>query len=249
MPIPNEIQGIAEALLSGLNAALGDKLYGLYLYGAWAFPESGATGDIDFHAILREAPTAVEKAEIEALHAALAERYPPLGAELDGYYILLKDALQTSPPRHQIYPHIVDHSWALHRAHMRAGRCFVLQGPDPLELFPAASWAELDEALQGELDFVEQHLEQYPAYGVLNLCRLIYSYETRDVVTSKRASSIWAEGRFPQWVPLIVAARKWYAHEATPDEEALLATEAARFFPFAWEQIASGRAQAGHRAP
>ena len=140
MKIPDEIQDLCQAFLRGLNAALGSKLYGLYLYGALAFPEPGPTGDIDFHVILKERLNDREKSQLNDLHAALARDFPPLGAELDGYYILLEEARQKSPPRHQLLPDVTDNAWALHRQHVRAGRCIVLHGPDPRQVYPAASW-------------------------------------------------------------------------------------------------------------
>jgi len=237
MKIPNEIQDLCQALLRGLNAALGEKLFGVYLYGALAFPEGGATGDIDFHVILKETLNEGEKSELKDLHATLAQDFPPLGVGLDGYYILLEEARQTSPPRHQLVAGVTDDSWALHREHIRAGRCIVLQGPDPRLVYPAASWPELESALWGELDYVERHLVDYPDYCVLNLCRLMYSFDTRDVVVSKRASAGWAYDAFPEWRPLIEAARKSYDRRATTRDKELLKSEVQSFFDFACEHI------------
>ena len=59
-------------------------------------------------------------------------------------------------------------------------------------------WPALERALHGELDYVEEHLDDYPAYCVLNLCQLIYSFDTHDVVISKRASEEWADAAFPE---------------------------------------------------
>jgi hypothetical protein len=234
---PDGIRDLCGALLRGLEAALGEKLYGVYLYGAVAFPEGGSTGDIDFHAILTEAPNDAEKSQLNALHVALARDYPPLGAELDGYYLLLEEARQTSPPRHQLLADVVDDSWALHREHIRAGRCIVLRGPDPREVYPPASWPELRSALQGELDYVEEHLARYPDYCVLNLCRLMYSFETRDVVVSKRASAGWAFEAFPEWRPLIEAAKRSYDRQATAQDQELLRSGVRGLFDFACERI------------
>jgi hypothetical protein len=243
--VPHEIQDLCSAFLDGLNAALGKKLYGVYLYGALAFPEGGPTGDVDFHVILQEALSEGEKSALHDLHAALARGYGPLGADLDGYYLLVEDARQPSPPQHQLLPGVTDDSWALHRAHIRAGRCIVLQGPDPKQLVPPASWPELASALQGELDYVEQHLADYPAYCVLNLCRLMYSYETRDVVVSKRASAAWARDAYPAWRASIEAAQRSYDQRATAGDEALLRSEVRPFFDFACARIGESRGKAG----
>lgn len=237
MHIPDEIHDLCADLIEGLKAALGTKLYGVYVYGAVAFPEGGATGDLDLHVILREGLVEGEKAALDALHETLARDHPPLGVDLDAYYLLLEEARETAPPQHQILPGIVDKSWALHRAHIRAGRCFVLHGPDPKDVYPPATWPELAHALRGEWDYVAEHLAEYPAYCVLNLCRLIYSFETQDVVVSKRASAAWGIEAFPTWQPLISAATRSYDGQATPQDRALLKAEVRRFFGFAQERI------------
>lgn len=237
MDIPHEIRGLCQALVDGLSAVLGDKLYGVYLYGAWAFPESGATGDVDLHVILNNAPDDSEKSALNRLHRALAGDYPQIGEELDAYYLLLEEARRTTPPRHQLLDDVADKSWALHRAHIRAGRCIVLQGPDPRKIYPEASWPELERALQGELDYVAEHLDLYPAYCVLNLCRLIYSFKTRDVVVSKIESARWADRAFPDWQPHIEAAKRSYAGRATAEDRELLKSEVGGFFNFARRRI------------
>jgi hypothetical protein len=244
MNVPNEIQELCRVFLRGLNTALGDKLYGVYLYGALAFPEGGPTGDIDFHVILSETLNDKEKSELDDLHETLARDFPPLGVGMDGYYILLEEARQTSPPRHQLLADVVDKSWALHREHIRAGRCIVLQGPDPRQVYPAASWPELASALDGELDYVAKHLTEYPDYCVLNLCRLIYSFDTGDVVVSKRASARWAHDAFPEWRPLVGAATKSYDRQATAEDRELLKSEVNSFFDFACERIQESRRRA-----
>ncbi|MFC2099382.1 aminoglycoside adenylyltransferase domain-containing protein, partial [Candidatus Bipolaricaulota bacterium] len=59
------------------------------------------------------------------------------------------------------------------------------------------------EALVGERQYVAKHLSQYPDYCVLNLCRLIYSHRTGDVVVSKFGAAAWAIDAFPEWRGLI----------------------------------------------
>ena len=66
MQPPAYIQELCQAFLHGLRAALGDKLYGVYLYGAVAFPETVHTADIDFHVNLKGPLT-------EEQHAALVD--------------------------------------------------------------------------------------------------------------------------------------------------------------------------------
>jgi hypothetical protein len=238
MEIPEPIRGFCSTFLDGLSAVLPRKLFAVYLYGAWAFPEGKAKGDVDFHVILSEPLSDEEKCRIRDLHRVVARESPSLVAESpDAYYILLADARGTIPPTHQLSEDLVDESWALHRAHLRAGHCIVLYGPEPGGLLSEPSWEELDVALQGELNYVARHLADYPAYCVLNLCRLIYSYQTRDVVVSKYASAMWARQMFPDKDPCIEAAMQIYEGAGSEAEKRLVDSEATSFFYFASERI------------
>ena len=52
--LPQNIQTICKEFVNGLTTILGDKLYGVYMYGATVFEDSGRTQDIDCHVILSE---------------------------------------------------------------------------------------------------------------------------------------------------------------------------------------------------
>ncbi len=239
--LPQEVQTVCTSLLGRLKAALNENLHGVYLHGATVFPESRYIQDIDFHVIVKRPLTVHENEEIRHLHKALAHEFPPLGTELDGYYILLNDAQQVSPPRHQVYPDIFDDSWALHRAHMRAGYCIILYGPDPKQIFPAPTWLELVAGLEAEQRYIQKHLSKYPDYCVLNLCRLIYSYRTKDVVISKRTSAEWVLNRFATWRRLVEAALRVYEREE--EDRRLLELETERFYQFACDRIEKSNAE------
>jgi hypothetical protein len=236
-----QVTHIADAFREGLQGILKTKLYGAYIYGAAAFPDAVPTGDVDFHVILTEPLTSGERAALEALHEDLGRRFPPLGVDMDGYYILLEDAQRPTPPQSHMWARAVDTSWALHRAHIRAGRCIVLHGPDPSEIYPPATWPELEAALSSELSYVEKHLDEYPDYCILNLCRLIYSFETRDAVVSKAAAASWAIDALPAWTRAVDLARSTYPGQATPEERQVLQGEASRLFAFAQARIEACR--------
>jgi streptomycin 3"-adenylyltransferase len=237
MKVAEEVRTIGEAFRDGLEAILGVNLVGVYLYGAVAFPEALPTGDIDFHVILEERLTDEERSALQALHESLAGQFPPLGAAMDGYYLLLKDARRETPPKSQMWDGATDHSWALHRKHIRAGRRIILYGPDPNEIYPPAQWPEIESALCSELDFVEQHLGEYPDYCILNLCRLMYSFETGDVVVSKAMAAEWAFNAFPAWRSLIDLARKSYPGQWTRQEGKLMLAEIDGLLEFAQGRI------------
>ncbi len=236
-----EFRPLCEALASGILRILGAKLHALYIYGAVTFPETQRSGDVDFSAILAVSPTDAERAGLLALHERLAREVPPLGTDLDGYYVLLEDARQAERPHHVLFPELVDDSWALHRAHMLAGRVAVLHGPEPRAVLLPPTRAEIDEALDGELDYVRSHLEQYPDYCVLNLCRLLYSWGTGDVVTSKAAAAAWARRRFVAWKTLIDLAISSYAKQATPGDRIEMLNRVPKMLGFATQRIAALR--------
>lgn len=232
-----EIRNICEHFLSSLKNILGKKLFGVYIYGGAACPDSLPSGDIDFHVILRKTLTERESSAIDFLHKSIAKNFPSLGEEMDGYYILLKDARKKSPPKSQIWDGVTDNSWALHCEHLRSGRCIILYGPDPKQIYPSMTWTEIESALKGELDYVEQHLNDYPCYCILNLCRLMYSYETKDVVISKGEAGDWASNAFPKWELHIELAKKTYAQKVTSNEREFIQEEIKGFFRFACDYI------------
>ena len=90
---------------------------------------------------------------------------------------------------------------------------------------------------------MEAHLDDYPDYCILNLCRLIYSFATRDVVVSKARAADWAWDAFPQWREALEVARRSYAGQATLEEKTWMKSEARGLFSFAGEQIRESQAQ------
>jgi hypothetical protein len=96
---------------------------------------------------------------------------------------------------------------------------------------------ELEAELEDQLQYVKEHLVVYPAYCILNLCRLMYSFEQREVVISKAAAGEWAWELFPQWRVLIEAARRFYARQASAEDEDYMKSQVKAFYRFAYVQI------------
>ena len=106
--LSDTVQSLCDAFADGLRAVLGSKLHALLLCGAAVFPETQGTGDVDLHAIIKSELTTTEREGIRSLQRRLAERFPPLGEELDAYVILLAEARQSGFPVHQLDTSIVD---------------------------------------------------------------------------------------------------------------------------------------------
>ena|GEM_PF-487647 len=230
-----DIQHVCDAYLEGLGEILGDALHGVYTYGAAMFEDGGTVQDLDCHVILDAAPSDEQRSRLIDLHRDLEIRFPPLGVEVDAYCILADGARKRVPPPNQLIE-IRDESWALHSAPVRGGRYRTLLGSEPADIFPIPSWSALTEALDHELAFISDNL-RYPDYCTLNLCRIIRSFEEKNVVRSKHGSGRWASERYAQWKGLIQAAIRSYANTATDADNALLRDQVVPFHQFALDEI------------
>jgi hypothetical protein len=138
--LPDEVLNVAAALRRGLEDVLGDRLAGIFLYGAALFPHPDAWMlDFDFHALVARPLGEAEREGVRTVYASLATR-SELGRDLDGYFVLLTDATKPEPPVHQLDHSVRDEAWALHRAHVHAGRYASICGVDPREIVPVPTW-------------------------------------------------------------------------------------------------------------
>ena len=190
----SDAPALVDVFVRGLDDVLGDRLVGVIQYGAMCFPPSPVS-DFDAHVFVADPFDDDDRQRIRELLAKLAAI--PGGDDMDVWYVTVDEATSGGEPQTQLRPGFRDKSWALHRAHWHAGRFVLVRGPDPREMVPEPTWSEIDASLQGELDFIEDHLGDAPAFSVLNLCRVLYSYVTRDVVIGKIQSALWAFGALP----------------------------------------------------
>ena len=76
-------------------------------------------------------------------------------------------------------------------------------------------------------------------YAVLNCCRIAYSIESHDVVTSKHEAAVWALERLPgRWHQLIRAATRWYDRAEEPEDQALVQAHTLEFVETVKQRIA-----------
>jgi Aminoglycoside adenylyltransferase, C-terminal domain len=220
--LPDEVQAVAAALREGLQGVLGDGLAGLFVYGAALFPHPDAWMlDFDFHALVQHPIATAECERVRAVYAALATQ-AELGRDLDGYFVLLTDATKPEPPVHQLDHSVRDEAWALHRAHVHAGRYASICGVDPQVIVPVPTWPELQAGLRSELAFIECH-PAATAFGVLNGARILASYDRRDVVLSKYEAAQWALDTLPSdWHDLVRAAVRTYERAPRALDDAAL---------------------------
>jgi len=218
-PQGDDVVVVAAALHHGYAAILGYRLASFFLYGAVAFerPE-GWRIDFDFHVLLHRPLDDSDRDAVTALYTEVG-KLSELGRDLDGYFVLLADAAASEPPRHQLDPTVRDESWALHRAHVLAGRYFLVAGIDPAGIVAPPQWPELEAALRAEMAFVENHPDA-PAFGILNGARILASFATGDVVMSKYQAGQWALSSLPvEWHDGVHAAMRFYARTTAEGDE------------------------------
>jgi predicted nucleotidyltransferase len=234
---PRCIRSLLDAFTEALTEAFRRELVGLYVFGSAAFPGFvPGSGDIDFIAVTRRFPSKAEREWLARIHRELAGSFR-YGALLDGFYVPRHKARRRRiPDRLAFAAHGRlgtggrDTAWALHREHLRAGACLVLHGAAPDRLFPPATRREITIALRRERRHAREFLHQYPAYGVLNLCRLEYSQRRGDVVLSKLQAGRWALTHLKTWRPLVEAALRTYCGRASEGDARELARRTPDFY-------------------
>jgi len=65
----------------------------------------------------------------------------------------------------------------------------------------------------------------------------MYSYETKDVVISKKAAALWAIDRFHGWREVISASIRWYAEDKRDSDKLLLESQTEPFLMFSEKRI------------
>jgi len=244
--LPSDIQQLIAGFRIELVKMLDRTLVGIYLFGSIAFPEfQSRSGDIDFYVLLRRPLTPIQRNTLDTLHRTLSSRFS-LGKELDGFYITLSKASKRRMPTHLIFAANGrlhkggrDDAWALHRQHLHQGACIVLYGPRPKTIVPAPSWDEIERALKIEIRFAKKVVHVYPYWTVLNLCRLIYSFENKQVVVSKIQAAKWALRKLPNhWRTLIQSALRVYLKKHKRGDQEMLKRNVDVFFKFALDRIA-----------
>lgn len=233
-PYP-DVNAVLHRLLAEVQAVLGERFVGLYLYGSLAGGDFDPTSsDIDFVVVTDgDIPDDIIPA-LGALHARLNASGLKWAAKLEGSYIpqaALRRYNPDDPPRPQVNegrfylaPHDAD--WIIQRHVLREGGV-VVAGPAPQTLIDPIQPDAIREAVLGflrswwlpMLDHPDPRLQggEYQAYAVLTMCRALYTLE-HGTVASKPAAARWAQAALGErWSALIEGALAW-RHGAPLDE-------------------------------
>lgn len=248
--IPDDVHALLARIGDELPAVLGDRLFGVYVYGSVSFGAfDAARGDIDCVAVTNGRLTDPDVAALRPWYRALL-RQCPLASRLEMPYVprdrLFRDGAESQKtPQFSSGKFFRDMDTNGHNPITWLNvkeRGITLYGPEPGAFVGEIGEPALRNALGAEIGYIANkhprwfRREAYKAYAVLTLCRVLYTLESGALCT-KEAAAAWCLEETPaQWHALIAAALR--------DPASLSRAEIIRFADFAARRFQ--RSEAGY---
>jgi Domain of unknown function (DUF4111)/Nucleotidyltransferase domain len=225
-PYP-EINILLQALLSGVQAVLGNQFAGMYLHGSLVTGDFvPQRSDIDFLVVTASELPVEMLPRLQKMHSGITASGMKWADKLEGSYIP-RQALRRYDPAHKQHPALrVDGSfsvdmhgsdWIIQR-HILREQGLALAGPLLQQLIDPVQPEDLRRAVRGILhEWWSPPLhnpnrfnsQEYQAYAVLTMCRALYTLQ-HGAVVSKRTAAIWAQAALDKrWGDLIEQALAW----------------------------------------
>ncbi len=247
-----DVNAMLDLVLLRIQAVLGTKLVGLYLYGSLVTGDFDPDrSDLDLLAAISSELDQNELAALGAMHQDVARNEKRWDNRLEVAYLsthaLRTFKSETSPiaiisPGEPFHLKTADRDWLINWYYVRE-QGLAQFGPSPKLVIPPISSEEV-------LQWVKDHLKSWretitrsrhrnsQVYATLTICRALYTFTT-GALTSKPRAALWATQQFPEWAPLIQAALRswredWYRDDV--DHDATF-PETTRFVNFAVDRI------------
>lgn len=214
-----ELNEVLAGLVSDVQVILGGTLVGTYLQGSFALGDGDMQSDCDFLFVLREQPSPEQLGLLVLLHDEIPTRPGHWTHHLEGSYPIAGDLRDLSGLGREWW--YVNHGW---RCVERSTHCnaeivrwtlrergITLTGPEPATLVDPVPPAAIRARMKADLATLLPDLRTWAPldvawtqrYLIATTCRMLYSLETAEV-TSKRRAMEWALGRFGgDWAPLL----------------------------------------------
>jgi predicted nucleotidyltransferase len=246
-----DINGMLEDLLARIQAILGQKLVGVYLYGSLVWGDFDPDiSDIDLLVVIASELDDGEFSALDRMHLDVVGKRMRGEDRLEIAYVPVA-ALRTFKARAStiaiISPGEPFHlkeagvDWLINWYTVQE-QSVTLFGPAPTTLIDPISKEEYLRAVRRQVqDWGEwvYHGRDRPwqAYTILTMCRALYAV-THGRQASKRQAALWAQQELPQWSPLIGDALAWRAawRDDVADPEATF-PETVRFVQFIIGQV------------
>ena len=224
------MEPVLDDLTAVIQAVLGPKLLGLYLWGSYVVGDfDPRISDLDLVAALADDVDEGELAGLEAMHAALAEKYPEWTGRIEVRYATLTTLdrpaeggeIVSISPGEPLNRRRSDGRWQADW-YVARERGIALHGPPPVELLAPISREQFVACVRSLVESWDEWIDgmrgrRGEAYAILALCRALRATTHGDQL-SKPAAGRWAQGELPEWADLIGGAIAWReAPEPAPD--------------------------------
>jgi predicted nucleotidyltransferase len=218
-----EINNLLDMLLARMQAVLGKRLAGLYLFGSLVWGDFDyEASDIDLLAVTTTGIDDNEFTQLEKMHNEVAGLFPAWYDRIEIAYQSL-EALRTfktvrSPiavisPGEPFNLKEAGRDWLLNwYVVQEKGRA--LYGPAPGTLIDPISKEEYVQAVREQAeewrDYIihTRHSRSYQGYAILTMCRALYAIKNGEQV-SKNQAARWAQQHLPEWSDQIQKALQW----------------------------------------
>ena len=219
-----DINELLDQLLSRMQAILGEKLIGLYIFGSLVAGDFDYnSSDIDMIAAISSGLDEKEFEQLEAMHLNIMNHYKQWNDRIEIGYIAVEH-LQKAQTYHSIallspgepfHIKVAENDWLINRSVLYE-KGITLFGPPP-QIISAPISQELrihavQKRMQKWRDWIEQSggKEKRPgqAYMILTMCRMLYTFRQGKFVSKKQAA-LWAMKELPEWSSLIHNALLW----------------------------------------
>lgn len=222
-----DVNAVLERLLSDTQAVLGAHFVGLYVHGSLAYGDYDASrSDMDLLVVTSsELPTDIVAA-LQMMHERICASGLARARNMEVSYISFA-ALRRYDPADCHHPALradgtfnVDghgSEWVIQRYIIRE-KGVALAGPDPHRLIDPITADDLRRAVRALLeewwlpqlaDPFRLRSDEYQAYAILTMCRMLYTIE-HGAVVSKPAAARWAQSALEShWAELIARASAW----------------------------------------
>lgn len=230
-PYP-KVNLVLQQLLTNVQAILGDRFIGLYLYGSLASGDfNPKTSDIDFVVVTTDELPIEMISALEAMHLRLKDTRLKWARKLEGAYIP-QHALRRYDPNAAPCPAINEgrfyldrqgSDWVIQR-HILREYDAAIAGPSLRDLIDPVQPDDLRQSIREVLrDWWEPMLHdpawirtgEYQAFAVLTMCRALYTFHY-GTIASKPVSARWAQQTlYERWTNLIEWALRWEQDSAS----------------------------------
>jgi hypothetical protein len=238
-PYP-DINKALSSLIQEIQKIIGNNLIGIYLMGSLTYGDfNPANSDIDLITVVKDPLSPEQLTHLKQLHLQVETEYEKWKKRIECSYVSQHMLSSITPPQNPrpyfgegiFYPEApYGNEWIINQ-YLLYNHGIALVGPDFKTLLKPIEMKDVRKACIRDLfqewepkinDLEWLSNSHYQSYIVLNLCRILYTVNCREIA-SKKASAAWVKREFgPCWNELIKAAEDWsYGKEMNSHEEVI----------------------------